>query len=262
MARWSTATVIRTAAVALLTCSLQAGLAQRGGGHAGGHGGFAAHGAPHMASRSFGGFRSAVPRSAAPRPAMRPSFAASRGEFAGRANGLDHSRFPYRSAIHARSTQSRAQYSPDRYRRPYRGGYRHPYLEAAWSVWPNWTVPYYLGYPDDYGFYNDQTPQAQPDQEDAYAEAPYASEAEPWPSYPPEQPSTAKPTPAPQDSVTLIFKDGRQPERIQNYMMTGSTLYVLDQKRREIPIKDLDLNATASANRDAGVDFQLPAGTP
>jgi len=60
-------------------------------------------------------------------------------------------------------------------------------------------------------------------------------------------------------TVILIYKDGRPPEEIQNYLATRSTLTVLDGgRRREIPISDLNIPATVSANRQTGVDFQLP----
>lgn len=206
---------------------------------------------------------------------MRPSFAPARTGMVARgfapqrqfmpAGRMDRGRTPYQSGFYSRSSR----YRPDPYRRPYRGGYRRPYVNTVWNVWPGWSIPYYLGYPDDFGYdyddqADDQTQQVQPDQQDAYAGAPYASEPEPWPAYPPEQSAVSQTTraPAPQESVTLIFKDGRQPEQVRNYMVTSSTLYVLDQKRREIPVKDLNLTATANANRDAGVDFQLPPGTP
>jgi hypothetical protein len=58
--------------------------------------------------------------------------------------------------------------------------------------------------------------------------------------------------------VTLIFKDGRSPEQIQNYMLTRTTLYVQETRLREIPVDQLDLPATQKVNKDAGVDFQLP----
>ncbi len=61
------------------------------------------------------------------------------------------------------------------------------------------------------------------------------------------------------DPVTLVFKDGRAPEKIHNYALTRTTLYVTDGRRREIPVAALDLTATEQANRAAGVDFQLPA---
>jgi hypothetical protein len=61
--------------------------------------------------------------------------------------------------------------------------------------------------------------------------------------------------------VTLVFKDGRPAEQIHNYMLTRTTLYVQDERRREIPVDELDLAATVKANKAAGVDFQVPGGT-
>ncbi|MFC5861428.1 hypothetical protein ACFPT7_03925 [Acidicapsa dinghuensis] len=261
MASRPTATVLKVAAAALFICLMQTGFAQRGGGHAS----FAAHGSPHVTSHFSGGFRAST---------SRPSFAPSRAGFAPRSFAARRQFMPtgmpggnrtsYRPGFSARQPQ----YRSDRYRRPYRGPRRSPYVNTAWNIWPGWTVPYYIGYPDDYGYDyedngDDPTNQAQPYQEDAYNEAPYAEEPEPWPAYPPTQPVSSQTSapPAQQETVTLIFKDGRQPEQIRNYMITGSTLYVLDQKRQEIPIKDLDLTATVTTNRGAGVDFQLPQGT-
>jgi hypothetical protein len=65
------------------------------------------------------------------------------------------------------------------------------------------------------------------------------------------------PVPASEEAVTLIFKDGRPPEQIHNYLLTRSTLYVGDP-HRAIPTDQLDLDATAKVNQAAGVDFQLP----
>lgn len=61
-----------------------------------------------------------------------------------------------------------------------------------------------------------------------------------------------------QDAVTLIFNDGRPPEQIYNYMVTSTGLYVLDGKSCAIPLSQLDLDATRSVNRDAGIDLHLP----
>ncbi len=58
--------------------------------------------------------------------------------------------------------------------------------------------------------------------------------------------------------VTLIFKDGRAPEKITNYALTRTTLYVTDGRPQEIPVAALDLAATEKVNRAAGVRFQLP----
>jgi len=68
------------------------------------------------------------------------------------------------------------------------------------------------------------------------------------------------PEPDAESAVTLVFKDGRPAEQIHNYMLTRTTLYVRDERHREIPVDELDLAATAKANREAGVDFEVPAG--
>jgi hypothetical protein len=60
------------------------------------------------------------------------------------------------------------------------------------------------------------------------------------------------------DAVTLVFKDGRAPEKIHNYALTRTMVYVTDGRSQEIPVAALDLAATEQANRAAGVDFQLP----
>jgi hypothetical protein len=71
-------------------------------------------------------------------------------------------------------------------------------------------------------------------------------------------PSQAAPVHA-QPATVLIFKDGRPPEKVHNYALTGSTLYALDgDLRREIPLALLNVPATVETNRAAGVDFSLP----
>jgi hypothetical protein len=76
------------------------------------------------------------------------------------------------------------------------------------------------------------------------------------------QPPVAVPSSAPAsesgESVTLVFKDGRPSEQIHNYILSRTTLSVLDQHRQDIPVDALDLAATQKANREAGVDFRLP----
>lgn len=103
----------------------------------------------------------------------------------------------------------------------------------------------------------------QPDPEDY---APYPQAQYPQPQYSQPEPGQA-PAIAPQmqyvpgsaDTVTLIFKDGRPPEQIQNYIATKKTLTVINGSRHhDIPIADLDIPATIKANRETGVGFQLP----
>lgn len=94
----------------------------------------------------------------------------------------------------------------------------------------------------------------------------YAYPAAPQGYYAP-QPMPAAPqmqyVPGSASTVILIYKDGRPPEQIQNYLATRSTLTVLDGgRRREIPLSELNIPATISANHQTGVDFQLPGMTP
>jgi hypothetical protein len=63
-----------------------------------------------------------------------------------------------------------------------------------------------------------------------------------------------------EEPVTLIFKDGRPPERIHNYLLTRNVLYVGDH-HPDIPVDQLDLAATIKVNQDMGVDFRLPNST-
>lgn len=68
----------------------------------------------------------------------------------------------------------------------------------------------------------------------------------------------ADPTLGDSAAVTLVFKDGRSPEKIHNYALTRTMLYVTDAQPQEIPVADLDLPATEKVNNEAGVKFQLP----
>lgn len=59
--------------------------------------------------------------------------------------------------------------------------------------------------------------------------------------------------------ITVIFKGGRAPAKMQNYMLTAKTLTDLDADHYEkIPLDQVDLAATAETNRANGVDFQVP----
>lgn len=122
--------------------------------------------------------------------------------------------------------------------------------------------------------YGNGYPQPAPQPEYGYAypqPAPGTAYAYPG-AAPGYQPYVPQPTPAVPEmqyipgsasTVILIYKDGRPPEQIQNYLATRSTLTVLDGgRRREIPLSDLNIPATISANQQTGVDFQLPTSAP
>jgi hypothetical protein len=173
----------------------------------------------------------------------------------------------------AGNRSARSPYTGDlRYRRPYPQRYRagFPY------VVPNYGWPYFLGYPDDSGYddasaapdngsantpegYEAGPPDQYRDQYSGQYRDQYSGQQEPLAPYQPG-PETARPATASasEEAVTLIFKDGRPPEYIHNYLLTPTTLYVGDQHHRAIPTDQLDLVATEKVNQDAGVDFQLP----
>jgi hypothetical protein len=208
----------------------------------GSRGSFSAHSAPAFR----GGFAASAPR----------SFTGARG-YTGRSPLTSTPRFLGNAP---RNFVSRPNYyhGADRDRRPYRSRYRYgvPYLGAPWLA-PGYLDLGDLGYPDT-TTYDDSQPA--PDYPVGYDNPPpgpeQAAPAPPYRAY--TQPPSASPVLPDEDAVTLIFKDGRPPEQIHNYAMTRTMLYVRDQHHRDIPLDQLDLEATQKVNRDTGVDFQLP----
>jgi len=152
------------------------------------------------------------------------------------------------------------------FRRPYNSRYRPIYY--GYGV-PIWAPPYFLSSPDDAGYDDSDAAEntvspgydSQGYDSPGYDDQADAQEPPPWPGVPyaapPAQPSSAQ-TSDNVETVTLIFKDGRTPEEIHNYILTKNTLFVGDQYHRQIPIDQLDLGATVQVNRDLGVDFRLP----
>jgi TolA-binding protein len=72
------------------------------------------------------------------------------------------------------------------------------------------------------------------------------------------------PTPAaaaevPEAPLTvLVFQDGHRTEA-RNYAIIGQTLWIYtDQDSKKVPLAELDVNATKSANSDRGIVFQVP----
>ena len=50
-------------------------------------------------------------------------------------------------------------------------------------------------------------------------------------------------------------------KQVHNYMLTASTLTVLDAQYQQIPVSQIDVAATVSANRAQGINFQVPNAT-
>jgi hypothetical protein len=135
----------------------------------------------------------------------------------------------------------------------YGAGYA-PWLGLGYWDYPDSSDYGYDGYDDSqappyYAGYDPQADQPQPPE----------SNDQPRPYYQ-QQPPAASLSPAPptQSAVILVFKDGRPSEQVHNYLLSRDSISVWDEHPREIPISQLDLEATEKANRDAGVDFKLP----
>lgn len=159
---------------------------------------------------------------------------------------------------------------------PYTGFYDDGFSDSNYGLDSN-DAPPYAEQPSDNGYTGPSEyppsedaqpeyapyPQSQPDETSAYPAAPPPGYS-PYP-YPPPQPAPAASpemqyVPGSADTVTLIFKNGRPPEQVRNYLATRTTLTVIDgSHHREIPIADLDVPATIKANRETGVGFQLPS---
>lgn len=94
-------------------------------------------------------------------------------------------------------------------------------------------------------------------------EQPYAgaSQAEPQPQASPRQSYRGTPSAsaASEESLTVVFNNGRAPQQMQNYMISSSALTVLDRDHQEqIPLDQIDVAATRQMNRSRGLDFRIP----
>jgi hypothetical protein len=128
------------------------------------------------------------------------------------------------------------------------GNYGNAYGAAPGAPYGD-TMPSYEGYPEAPGPYNYGTD---------YGYTPQTEDG----SYSSRQPYTGPGTvidpPARQQALTVIFNDGRPSEQIHNYLLTATTLTVLDQKYHEIPLDQVNVAATQAANRADGIDFSVP----
>ncbi len=161
-----------------------------------------------------------------------------------------------------------------------RGGYPYRNYGYGWrNPWWGWNNGWY-GYPgwgwygygdwDDSSYYSD-------DYDGSYEQYPPAG------YYMPPSGSTA--TYATQDEVAriqqevsqlkeaqaqrysdqihtetvLVYRDGHK-ETIQNYAVTGNTLWIFnDTHARKVPLSSLDVAATKQDNDERGVDFIVPS---
>jgi len=128
----------------------------------------------------------------------------------------------------------------------------------------------YAGAPPDQGPENGYGAEQPPPP--GYGDAPYPQQQQPIQPAPPDpsaapqrqeyhfaSASPAAATPISSKPLTVIFKGGRAPEKMQNYMVTSSALTNLDGEHFErIPLDEIDVAATQQANRRSGIDFEVP----
>ena len=138
-------------------------------------------------------------------------------------------------------------------------GWGYPYLTSYWPSYWNTSDDYASQPASNYAAsqYPEYTPAPYEETEPEQPSSTPWPYSRPAPSAAPE--ASATPAPSSEAPVTLVFKDGRPNQQIHNYLLTAGTLSVLDQHRREIPVDQIDLAATANVNREAGVEFSLPA---
>ncbi|HEV2135060.1 MAG TPA: hypothetical protein VGR47_12550 [Terracidiphilus sp.] len=240
---------------------------------------------PRISTPGFPGGRNGLMTS---RPLYQPGFA-------GRDSTWDHNGNGHRGHDRGRGRDWDHDGDRDRDRDRFRG------RAHSFQNWYLFSYPQWLGYPYvlDPGFYDwsdynnsgyDQNnqPTGYNDQGSGYPpEYPNGDYAEPgsgaygdqsqqpppWPGpgtpeYVPENPpsdtgvSAAFAPPLQGGSLTVIFKGGRAPEKMQNYMVTAKTLTDFDAGHYEqIPLDQIDVAATAQANRASGLDFQVPGAS-
>jgi hypothetical protein len=245
------------AAIALIALAAPA-FAQRGGTHGGSFG-----------SRGFAGHVGVSGHScfSQPNSFARPGQPIRYGSL-GRGNGpLNYSglRIPYNGnrfvAGHPSSYSRDAGLSRtwDRDRDPFRAR-RRSFENWYARTYPNWLG---YGYP---GFYDwgdsDNSAYDQGGAPPLYP-APYSDEGYGAPS---QQATNAGPTApsasSPEQPLTVIFKSGRAPVKMENYMVTAKILTDLDSRHYEqIPIDQIDVTATQRANSAAGVGFEIPGAS-
>jgi hypothetical protein len=143
-------------------------------------------------------------------------------------------------------------------RREFNDWYASVYPAGFGYGYPYELNPGFLDWGDDDDSTNEQGSVA-PSYPDPYLEPDYGSpEGYPGPNET-EGNSSVEQTAESLPPLTVIFKDGRAAESIENYMMTATVLTDLDSHHYErIPLDQIDLAATQQANRANGVDFQIP----
>ena len=229
-------------------------------------GGFAGHGAPMghggFSAPSGGGFRAPSGSFAYRPPVTTPRFSPGNSGF----------RPAYGYHYPGHGPGPGPGHGP---RPPYRPIY-HRHSIFITSLAPGFVNPFFWGFPGWGGWGFSDNSDDPPSNSNNGQQAPAQDN---WPGDAPQMPSSfaqsqsgssqrmpytslsAQSTPAEQNPVTLIFRNGSAPRQVHNYMLTAKTLWVLDQTYQEIPLDQIDIAATVAKNRAAGIDFHVPSAS-
>jgi hypothetical protein len=186
--------------------------------------------------------------------------------------GRNPHRGPYRGHDHDRRYRNRGSYG-------YVPGYLYPYPYVVDPGVYDWGATDYSENEQGANAPTDQGPEdgygPEPAPYPGYGDAPYPQQQEnvaPGQATAPAGPqrqeyhfapsAPSAPSPITSKPLTVIFKGSREPEKIQNYMVTSTALTNLDAENFEkIPLDQIDVAATQQANRSSGIDFQVPANS-
>src|SRR6266550_1590046 len=73
-----------------------------------------------------------------------------------------------------------------------------------------------------------------------------------------QQARYAPPPPEPHEPTMLVFRD-KHTQEVENYAIVGQTLWIFNEQRAmKVPLSSLDVDATAKANEERGLEFRVP----
>ena len=62
----------------------------------------------------------------------------------------------------------------------------------------------------------------------------------------------------PHEPTVLVFRD-KHTQEVENYAIVGQTLWIFNEQRAtKVPLTSLDVDATAKANEERGLEFRVP----
>lgn len=196
--------------------------------------------------------------------------------------GMSQSGVRFGGGLHQSFIGSRQSFAG--FRRPFLGfrqpffGPRHFHHRVFFSTFSPWFFGYY-GYPGYPGLYSDYSYStlgsypaydyssaysAQNDisrqqqdidrLEDEVARLREERESREAPSSKPQAQGKSEPS----TPTVLVFRD-KHTQEVQNYAVVGGTLWIFNEQRAtKLPLSWLDIDATAKANEERGVDFRIP----